>query len=178
MTTKNKFELELAAFKTECKVIDLKHEYSGYKDDVRWAIATSLSEVTLRAKYGKIVAQYEPFLLLTEEHAKIIIQFHSNDRKHKKRNAELGDAFGYEDDLFEKFHPELVENPFDDGPDMTWLYEALDKLEPIKRERVKKHYIEGISVAEIADAEGVSVQSVYKSITRALKKLEKILANG
>ena len=178
MTTINKYELELAAFKAECKVIDLKHEYNGYKEDVRWAIATSLSEVTLRAKYGKIIAQYEPFLLLTEEHAKIIIQFHSNDRKHQKRYAELGDAYCYEDSLFEKFHPELVENPFDDSSDMTWLYEALDKLDPLKKERVKKHYLEGFSVAEIAAAEGVSVQSVYKSITRALKKLEKILENG
>ena len=178
MTIKSKFELELAAFKAECKVIDLKHEYTGYKEDVRWAIATSLSEVTLRAKYGKIIAQYEPFLLLTEEHAKIIIQFHSNERKHNKRNAELGDAFCYEDSLFEKFHPELVENPFDDSSDMTWLYEAIEKLEPLKRERIKKHYIEGISVAEIADTEGVSFQSVYKSITRALKILEKILSNG
>ncbi len=178
MTTNKKYELELAAFKAECRVIDLKHEYTGYKEDVRWAIATALSEVTLRAKYGKIVAQYEPFLLLTEEHAKIIIQFHSNERKHKKRNAELGDAFCYEDSLFEKFHPELVENPFDNSSDMTWLYEAIDKLEPIKRERIKKHYIEGISVAEIAAAEGVSFQSVYKSIARALKNLEKILGNG
>ena len=71
-----------------------------------------------------------------------------------------------------------MENPFDDSSDMTWLYEAIEKLEPLKRERIKKHYIEGISVAEIADAEGVSFQSVYKSITRALKILEKILSNG
>ena len=94
------------------------------------------------------------------------------------RNAEHGDAFGYEDGEMEKYHPELIENPFDDSSDMTWLYEAIDKLEPLKRERIKKHYIEGISVAEIADAEGVSFQSVYKSITRALKILEKNLANG
>lgn len=177
MTAKNRFELE-QEFKAECKVIDLKHEYTGYREDIRWAIATSLTETALRAKYGEIVAQYEPFLLLTEEHAKIIVQFHSNERKHKKRNAELGDAFGYEDDLFEKFHPELVENPFDNGPDMTGLYEALDRLEPKMRERVIKHYIEDNSVAEIAATEGVSIQSVYRSISRALKSLEKILAGG
>lgn len=177
MTGNNRFELE-QAFKAECRVIDLKHEYTHYRENIRWAIATSLTENDLRRKYGDIIGQYEPFLLLTEEHAKTIMQFHSNDRKHKKRNAELGDGFGYEDDLFEKFHPELVENPFDDDPDMTWLYNALDQLEPLKKERVMKHYIEGISVAEIAAAEGVSVQSVYRSIARAIKSLQKILAGG
>ena len=177
MTTKIRLELE-QAFKAECKVIDLKHEYTGYRENIRWAIATALTEAVLRSKYGEIVSQYEPFMLLTEEHAKIFVQFHSNERKHQKRNAEHGDAFGYEDGEMEKYHPELIENPFDDSSDMTWLYEAIDKLEPLKRERIKKHYIEGISVAEIADAEGVSFQSVYKSITRALKILEKNLANG
>ena len=96
MTTKNRFELE-QAFKAECKVIDLKHEYTGYRENIRWAIATALTETVLRLKYGEIVSQYEPFLLLTEEHAKIFVQFHSNERKHQKRNAEHGDAFGYED---------------------------------------------------------------------------------
>ena len=38
-----------------------------------------------------------------------------------------------------------------------------------------KNYLEGISVAEIAAADGVSLQSVYKSIERGLKDLKKIL---
>ena len=85
MTTKIRIELE-QAFKAECKVIDLKHEYTGYRENIRWAIATALTETALRSKYSEIIAQYEPFLLLTEEHAKIFVQFHSNERKHKMRN--------------------------------------------------------------------------------------------
>ena len=108
MTSKNKFELE-ENFKFECKVIDLRYEYTGYRENIRWAIATSLTEALLKEKYGEIVARYEPYLLLSEEHAKIFVQFHSNERKHKMRNAEHGDAFGYEDGEMEKYHPELIE---------------------------------------------------------------------
>lgn len=167
------FELE-QAFRAECKVIDLKKEYTGYRENIRWAIATDLTEKTFRTKYRIIIEQYEPFMLLTMEHAKVIIQFHSNERKHKKRNAEHGDAFGYEDGEMERYHPEIIENPFDE-PDMTWLYEGLEKLDSIKRERIRKHYLEGISVAEIAAADKVSFQSVYKSIERGLNDLRKNL---
>ena len=175
MTTTIKFELE-QAFKAECKIIDLKQEYTGYREAVRWAIATDLTEKALREKYHIIIEQYAPFILLTMEHAKIIVQFHSNERKHKKRNAERGDAFGYEDGEIEKYHPELVDDPFSE-PDMTWLYKGLDMLDPIQRERITKHYIEGMSVAEIAAADKVSFQSVYKSIERGLNDLRKKLKN-
>ena len=78
-------------FKEECKVIDLKQEYMHYIEDIRWAIATDISEEELREKYEAIIEKYEPFLLLTKEQYLVMINFHSNHRKHKKRNAESGD---------------------------------------------------------------------------------------
>ena len=82
-------------FKEECKVIDLKQEYMNYIEDIRWAIATDISEEELREKYEAIIEKYEaiiekyePFLLLTKEQYLVMINFHSNNRKHKKRNAE------------------------------------------------------------------------------------------
>ena len=178
MTSKNKFELE-ENFKFECKVIDLRYEYTGYRENIRWAIATSLTEALLKEKYGEIVARYEPYLLLSEEHAKIFVQFHSNERKHKMRNAEHGDAFGYEDGEMEKYHPELIENPFDclfeDRFNFKELYKTLDKLEPTRRKRVIEHYIDGISIVEIAEKEGVSPQAVQQSISRSLIFLKKLL---
>ena len=176
MTTNFTFDLE-QAFKAECRVIDLKREYTSYRENVRWAIATNLSEQELRVKYSSIIKEYEPFLILTEEHARIIIQFHSNERKHKKRNAEHGDAFGYEDGELEKYHAELVESPFDDGPDMSWLYQGIDKLAPTQQERIRKHYFEGMTCVEIAAQEGVSSQAVQQSIARSLIFLKKILGD-
>lgn len=181
MTTKNRFELE-QAFKSECKVIDLKHEYTGYRENIRWAIATALTEAALRLKYGEIISQYEPFLLLAKEHAQVFVQFHSNERKHQKRNAEHGDAFGYEDGEMEKYHPELIDNSFERIFDKQFtsaeLYKALEKLEPTRRERVIKHYMYGISIVEIAEKEGVSPQAVQQSISRALIFLKKFLKDS
>ena len=44
------FELE-QTFKTECKVIDLKQEYTQYREEIRWGIATYLSEKELRVQH-------------------------------------------------------------------------------------------------------------------------------
>ena len=174
MTNNISFELE-QAFKAECKVIDLKQEYSGYRDDIRWAIATDLAEETLREKYFIIIKQYEPFMVLTMEHARVFVQYHSNERKHKKRNINLGDAFGYEDGELEKYHPELIENPFNSGTDIPGLDEALELLEESQRERIKKYYYKGMNYAEIAAEEGVTSQAVQQSMKRILALLEKNL---
>ena len=37
-----------------------------YIEDIRWAIATDISEEELREKYGAIIEKNEPFLLLTK----------------------------------------------------------------------------------------------------------------
>ena len=43
------YSLELEqAFKSECRVIDLKQEYMYYREEVRWAIATDLTECKFR----------------------------------------------------------------------------------------------------------------------------------
>lgn len=79
------------------KVINLKHEYTGYIDDVYWPINRNLSEQELREKYTTLIGQYEPFLLPYEEHARIMVNLHSDECKYKKRNAKL-----------EKLQPELA----------------------------------------------------------------------
>lgn len=170
------FELE-QAFKNECRVIDLKQEYMYYREETRWAIATDLSGGELRRKYDIIIKQYEPFVLLSMEHAIAMVKFHSNERKHSKRNAELGDAFGYDDGDIEKYHPELIDDPFNQGADMDYLYDALEHLHQSQRNRIVKHYIQGMSFVEIAAEENVTAQAVQQSIARSLATLKKILTD-
>lgn len=164
------------AFKQECRIINLKREYPHYKGTIQWAIATDLSEKALRVRFKQQIAEYEPFLLLTMEQALAIVKFHSNERKHAIRSASLGDAFAYEDGESEKYHAEIVVDPFDDGPDMTYLYDAIESLAPAQRERIRKHFMLGYSFVEIAADEGVSVQAVQQSVTRSLATLKKILS--
>ena len=171
------YSLELVqAFKSECRVIDLKQEYMYYHEEVRWAIATDLTESELKEKYGAIIAQYIPYVLLSMDHAIAMVKYHSNNRKHSKRNAEHCDAFGYDDGELEKYHPELIDDPFDQSTNMDFLYEALDRLPASQRSRIQKYYIQDMSYVEIAADEGVSPQAVQQSIARSLIFLKKILA--
>ena len=171
------YSLELEqAFKNECRVIDLKQEYMYYREEVRWAIATDLTEGELKEKYGAIIAQYMPYVLLSMEHAITMVKYHSNNRIHSQRNAEHCDAFGYDDGELEKYHPELVDDPFGQSADMDFLYEALDRLPESQRSRIQKYYMQDMSYVEIAAEEGVSPQAVQQSIARSLIFLKKILA--
>lgn len=166
-------------FREECKVIDLKKEYMHYKEDVRWAIATDISEEELMQKYSAVIKQYEPFILLTNAQYLVMRDFHSNNRKHNKRNAKLGDAFNYEDGRLEKYHPEMLNQIFnDDFQNLFWLEEALSKLTESQRKRLEKHFAEDMTYVEIAEEEGVSPQAVQQSIARAITALKKNIPNS
>lgn len=104
-----------------------------------------------------------------------IVQYHSNNRKFALRAAKKSDAYGYEDDIFERFHPELVINPFEDDPHWDRLYDTIDTLEHTQKSRITKHLFQGYSFREIADKDGVSVQAVHQSISRAIATLRKLL---
>lgn len=165
----------LRLFKSDYRVFNLSKEYPHYHGTEEWAIASILPENELRRKYADVLKPYEPFIYLSAEMALPIVQYHSNERKFALRGAKKGDAFGYEDDIFERFHQELVVNPFDD--DLRWdhLYEAIEKLEPIQKSRITKHFFQGYSFAEIADEDKVSLQAVHQSIDRAIITLRKLL---
>ena len=150
--------------------------YMYYREEVRWAIATDLTENELKEKYGAIIAQYVPYVLLSMEHAITMVKYHSNNRKHSKRNAEHSDAFGYDDGELEKYHPELIDDPFGQSANMDFLYEALDRLPGSQRSRIQKYYMQDMSYVEITADEGVSPQAVQQSIARSLIFLKKILA--
>ena len=167
------------AFKEECKVIDLQKEYMHYKENIRWAIAMDISEEEIRQKYSAVLKQYEPFILLTKAQYMVMRDFHSNNRKHNKRNAKLGDVFNYEDGRLEKYHPEMLNQIFnDDFQNLLWLEETVSKLTESHRERLEKHFAEEMTYVEIAEEEGVSPQAVQQSIARAITALKKNIPNS
>ena len=55
------------------------------------------------------------------------------------------------------------------------IMEGIKKLTIVQRKRIYKRYIEGKSLQTIAKEENCTKQSVFKSISKALDKLRKIL---
>ena len=58
-----------------------------------------------------------------------------------------------------------------------YLWNALNSLPEAQGRRVDACIIEGKSMTEVADAEGVSVAAVHKSIQQGLKSMKKYLQN-
>ena len=95
-------------FSTECKLINLKYEYQGYTGTEKWAVVSELSEKELFEKYRDVISRYTPCVLLSVEQGEVIAEAKRNDDKYEKRSSRTLDVYGYEDDITESFHKELI----------------------------------------------------------------------
>lgn len=181
-------------FTSECKLINLQYEYTGYMGQERWAIITELSEEDLFAKYPDVVNRYIPFVLLSVAQGEVIYESKRNDDKYDKRNKRTVDAYGYEDDISQLFHKELIvpyidpieaeenarneeERKMQRSIEIAKVRKVLSMLQPIQKQRLLKHIIEGKTVREIAREEGTYHSSVTKSINAAIKNFKKFYEN-
>ena len=53
-------------FAKDCKLINLRYEYTNYTGKEKWAVVTELTEKKLRKKYPDIIKRYTPFVLLSK----------------------------------------------------------------------------------------------------------------
>lgn len=172
----------LNKFKGECQVINFKYEYPGYTGEVKFGIVTDLSEKELIDKYGEILGDYSPYILLDRSYAKIRKKFKKNERKHQWRIENTYDCFGYEDGEVENYHSELIgesgEDQYLQQLANSVLYAALNRLTEVQKRRLTKYYFEGLTLEKIAEEESVHHTAVLKSIRSSLKKLKIILEKG
>lgn len=89
-------------FAQDCKLINLRYEYSGFTGTEKWAIVTELSEEALWDKYPDVISRYMPFILLSMAQGEVISESHRNNDKYEKRSKRTIDVYGYEDDIFEQ----------------------------------------------------------------------------
>lgn len=181
-------------FTSECKLINLQYEYTGYMGQERWAIITELSEEDLFAKYPDVVNRYIPFVLLSVAQGEVIYESKRNDDKYDKRYKRTVDAYGYEDDISQLFHKELIvpyidpieaeenarldeERKMQRNVEIAKVRKVLSMLQPIQKQRLLKHIIEGKTVCEIAREEGTYHSSITKSINAAIKNFKKFYEN-
>lgn len=177
--TESKFNVLKEKFQRECKVVNLKYEYEGYIGEEQWAIISELTKKEILEKYSEFIGDYIPFLILSPAFGEIRDEFRRNEKKHHMRAVRSVDAFGYEDDRTEQYHPELIadtlEASFLKSESEKALLEAIRMLKPIQRERLTKYYFQGKNASQIAKEEGVSSQAVDKSLAAAIENLKKLL---
>ncbi|MBR4049322.1 MAG: sigma-70 family RNA polymerase sigma factor [Clostridia bacterium] len=171
----------LDQFKQDCKIINLKYEYTGYKDDVQWAIVTELSEEEILQKYPEEIKPYIPFIRLSVSQGEVFEEGARYENKYRMREMRTGHIFNVTDDDFELYHPELIINDTEDKiirqDEAEKLQVALSTLLENQKNRVYKYFFCQMSYTEIARDEGVDVSSVRKTIEKAIKKLKKFYEN-
>lgn len=176
-------------FAKDCKLINLKYEYTGYIGQEKWAIVSELSEQELFEKYPDEVKKYIPFVLLSVEQGKAIQAYNRNEDKYRKRQNNNSDAFGYDDGTTENMHSEVSVPDFIEQQEMDDYYNqraeekmrlfvtAMASLTEKQHKYLVMRYVDGISARDIAKAEGVAHQVVDRHILVAKKKVEKIFGN-
>ena len=59
-------------FAKDCKLINLRYEYTNYTGKEKWVVITELTEKELRKKYPDIIKRYTPFVLLSMAQGEVI----------------------------------------------------------------------------------------------------------
>ena len=181
-------------FAKDCKLINLRYEYTNYTGKEKWAVITELTEKELRKKYPDIIKRYTPFVLLSMAQGEVINEADRNDDKYEKRAKRTLDVYGYEDDISEQFHRELITpfaDPFEQAEEehleiekeqlrrmeIAKVRKVLEMMKPIQKERLCKVVLMGLSSRKIAQEEGVNYSAVDKSIAAAIKNFKKYYEN-
>ncbi len=172
----------------------MRYEYTNYIGKEKWAVVTELTEKELRKKYPDIIKRYTPFVLLSMAQGEVINESDRNDDKYEKRAKRTLDVYGYEDDISEQFHRELI-TPFADSfeqaeeeqleiekeqlrrMEIAKVRKVLEMMKPIQKERLCKVVLLGLSSRKIAQEEGVNYSAVDKSIAAAIKNFKKYYGN-
>ena len=156
----------------------MKHEYSDYTGDEKYGIITGLTETELEAKYGSLLNEYRPFIVLDLAFAEVRNEYNRNEWKYDKR-ASRSLSYGIDDEDFGSHHAEIsVPDCLDqliENEEHEKLWSAIKKLTPLQQQRLIHHYFEGVSIRKIAEEEGTDHKTVLESMTAAVKKLKKFL---
>ena len=166
--------------------------YEGFKARNVAVIGISKDSV---ASHQKFAQKYNlPFVLLSVAQGEVIYESKRNDDKYDKRYKRTVDAYGYEDDISQLFHKELIvpyidpleaeenarldeERKMQRNVEIAKVRKVLSMLQPIQKQRLLKHIIEGKTVCEIAREEGTYHSSITKSINAAIKNFKKFYEN-
>lgn len=165
-------------FAKDCKLINLRYEYTNYTGKEKWAVVTELTEKELRERYPDIIKRYTPFVLLSIAQGEVIAEYQNYEARERMRNLRFGHIFDINDGEFEEHHSEVfaeTKDFVDEWIQKENINEALNKLTQLQKKRVIEYFLLEKTLIEISENEGVSIPTLSESINAAIKKLRKIL---
>ena len=180
MKNNNEIKTLEQQFAKECKLINLKYEYTEYREDEQWAIVSELSAVDIMTMYSEFISTYIPFIHLSMLQGEAISEFNNIEAKFRMRNYRYGHAFDINHGEFEEHHPEFAFEPDYIGKmaleeENKQIQEAIEQLSPVQKRRIKKYFFEEMTYKEIAEDENAAFSSVRESVMSAINNLKKIL---
>jgi len=162
------------------KVIDLTKEYNGalpYTDNIKYAIlADGKSQEDLEAI--EELKAYSPFVVITSEMYEVMRDSNNNNAREHMRESLHHDVYAIEE---ERLPIDPLSDPAaisESNDTYKHIIEEMLKLPGRQGRRMYQHYVLGLTVEEIANAEGVAAISVYQSIQRAKKAIQKVFAES
>lgn len=132
----------------------------------KYIVASDTPEDVLRELYPEIMKKLSPYLFCDAACGEVYAESKRNIDKHKKR-ASTTTSYG-SIEVFET----MITNDSQSTDIILAIEEMLSVCTPIQQDRIRKFYLEGMSISEIAN--GKNINAVYKSIRSGLKKIQKI----
>lgn len=169
------------SFKQDCKIINLAIEYSGYTGDIPYAVITDLTEDELNQRYGEELSVYRPFVILSRAMGLAIKEQQRNEEKYKKRTSR-GEV-DYEAMLYSisvDDEQTIRERETAESETREHVIEISRKafmtLTPLQRKYVVRHYLDGLTIEEIAAETGKHVNTIWMTCNRGKNKYKRAVA--
>ena len=175
----------------EYQAVNLISEYGNKLNGCKYALTSNHGHKRMEELYAEDIAKFRPYIYLTPEEYAPIRTYKNNDSKFHMRDVNFHEGFDYQEEISESGH-ECISLLADPEPDVLTriveaeeaavlekyraaLPKALELLTEIQRNRLFKHFYEGMTFREIAEAEGVKEAPVDRSIQAAKKKIKEYL---
>lgn len=177
--------------KMEFQAVNMITEYGQKLNGCKYAVASRYSKERLEELYTENLKKFSPYIYLTEEEYGPIRESNSNNNKHHMRDVNNHDDYGYTDDMMEVMHectllcadPEpdvltaIIEREDEElrARHIAALPKAMATLTETQRRRMIMHFYDGMTIREIAAAEGTYKNAVDDSIQQSKKKIADFL---
>ena len=150
---------------TKYIILSLNKEYPGYAGTEKWMIITDLSENEFAALYPSKYGIWKDAVIVSTKVGKAIFRYKYNEQKHLKRDTESLEASNDTSVLRDYRHTDPILK--------LTIQNSIDMLPGLQGSRIRKHYLEGLAVKELAEMEGVSVRSIQSCMQRGLLNLKR-----